>query len=361
MKLTYIANAQSIHTIKWVNFFVQTGYSVTIISNTQAQIKGAHVKYIALRSAQQNQSYISRYLNLITDARIIRSAILKSKPAIVHIHYLLAHWSYYLALRSTHPLLISIWGSDIVHDNRSSTWSERWIRKRLLQKADVLMATTQFLANKARAYTNRKFTIIPFGVDTKIFFPASQTKQGITIGFFKSLKSKYGIEYLLNAFSIVLKSVPKTQLHIAGYGTEQETANLKLLIKKNKLNQNVTYLGFLTNQQVAHEMRKCDIIAMPSIYESEVFGVTAIEASATGLPVVASDIGGIPESVQHNKTGFLVPPKNPQKLSEALLRLMDNPVLRKTMGSAGVLFVKNNFSWEQNAKRVHEAYQNYKS
>jgi len=361
MKLTYIANAQSIHTIKWVSFFVQTGYTVTIISNTKAQIKGARVKYVALHTAQRNQSFISRYLNLIIDARVIRSAIIESKPDVVHIHYLLAHWSYYLALRSIHPLLISIWGSDIVHDNRSSTWSERWIRKRLLQKADVLMATTQFLANRARVYTDHKFTIVPFGVDTQIFYPESNSDQNSTIGFFKSLKPKYGIEYLIKAFSIVVKSVPKAQLHIAGSGTEQETTNLELLIEKNKLDQNVSYLGFLSNQQVAHEMRKCNIIAMPSIYESEAFGVTAVEASATGLPVVASDIGGIPESVQHNKTGFLVPPKNVQKLSEALLHLINNPALRKAMGAAGIRFVKNKFLWEQNAKQVHKLYQRYKS
>jgi len=359
MKICIIANAQSVHTIKWINFFIQAGYTITVISNTPGQIKGAHVEYIALRPAQHNQLLISQYLNLITDARVIRSAIIKSKPDVVHIHYLLAHWSYYLALRSIHPLFISIWGSDIVHDDRGSAWSERWIRKRLLQGADVLMATTQFLADKARTYTDRIFTIIPFGVDTQMFYPASKNDQEITIGFFKSLKPVYGLEFLVKAFRKVLTTVPNAKLHIAGSGTEQEINNLKLLIKKNGLNHSVSYLGFLSNMQVAHEMRKCDIIAMPSIRES--FGVAAIEASATGLPVVASNIGGIPEAVQHNKTGILVPPKNVQKLSKALLHLINDPILRNTMGAAGIQFVKNNFLLERNTKQVHELYQQYKS
>ena len=361
MNLTYIANAQSIHTIKWVNFFVRAGHTVTVISNTQAKIEGAHVHYVELRSAQHRKSPLSRYLNLIADARVIRSEIFKSKPDIVHIHYLLAHWSYYLALRSIHPLLISIWGSDVVHDGRSTTWSERWIRKQLLQRADVLMATTQFLADKARTYTDRTFDIIPFGVDTQIFYPEQKNDQDITVGFFKSLKPKYGIKYLIKAFAIVVKTIPKAKVRIAGSGTEEEISNLKQLIKKDGLDQNISYLGFLSNGEVAHEMRKCDIIAMPSIYESEVFGVTAIEASATGLPVVASDIGGIPEAIQHNKTGILVPPKNAKKLSEALLNLINNPALRDTMGAAGVQFVKNNFLWERNAERVHDLYQKFKS
>ena len=84
--------------------------------------------------------------------------------------------------------------------------------------------------------------------------------------------------------------------------------------------------------QVPALIRSFDIMLMPSIYESETFGVAAVEASASGVPVIASKVGGVPEAVLHNQTGLLVPPRDPAALAHATIELIDDPSRRRQMG-----------------------------
>jgi glycosyltransferase involved in cell wall biosynthesis len=94
---------------------------------------------------------------------------------------------------------------------------------------------------------------------------------------------------------------------------------------------------------------------MPSKDES--FGVAAVEASATGLPVVASNVGGIPEVVVDNVTGYLVEKKNMEKLAEAIEKLIHDPRLRLEMGKAGREFVEREYVWKDNLVAMKNLYE----
>ena len=93
-----------------------------------------------------------------------------------------------------------------------------------------------------------------------------------------------------------------------------------------------------------------------SASESESFGVAVIEAEACRIPVVVSDIGGLPEVVQDNVTGFIVPPKNPEATAEAIEKLILDENLRNKMGVAGREFVLKNYEWSKNAKIMENLY-----
>jgi glycosyltransferase involved in cell wall biosynthesis len=95
---------------------------------------------------------------------------------------------------------------------------------------------------------------------------------------------------------------------------------------------------------------------MPSISDGESFGVAALEAAATGLPVVATRVGGVPEVVIDGITGILVERKDAEKLADALKRLIDNSDLRRKMGLAGRKYVEEHYRWESNVKAMNDLY-----
>jgi glycosyltransferase involved in cell wall biosynthesis len=103
-------------------------------------------------------------------------------------------------------------------------------------------------------------------------------------------------------------------------------------------------------------MAAMDIFVMPSVHESETFGIAAIEAQAMSIPVVASRIGGVPEAVLENRTALLVPPRDAGALSQAIMRLIEEPALYQSMSREGRSFVKRSYDWHRNAGRIEALY-----
>jgi glycosyltransferase involved in cell wall biosynthesis len=99
-----------------------------------------------------------------------------------------------------------------------------------------------------------------------------------------------------------------------------------------------------------------DVSVFTSISHSESFGVAAVEASACGKPIVASDVGGLPEVVEHGVTGFIVPPRNPAETADAIEKLVLDRNLRARMGSAGRYRVKKLFNWNDNVTQMVNIY-----
>jgi glycosyltransferase involved in cell wall biosynthesis len=118
----------------------------------------------------------------------------------------------------------------------------------------------------------------------------------------------------------------------------------------------VQILGRVEHEQVPALIRSFDLMVMPSVYESETFGVAAIEASASGVPVVASRVGGVPEAVRHEQTGLLVRPRDVEALAEACIALIDDPKRRREMGLAGRRFVERYYNWSDNTRLMGEVY-----
>ena len=118
----------------------------------------------------------------------------------------------------------------------------------------------------------------------------------------------------------------------------------------------VQILGAVEHAKVPALIRSFDIMVMPSVYESETFGVAAIEASASGIAVVASRVGGVPEAVLHEKTGLLVPPRDVEALAAACISLIDDPQRRRAMGIAGRKFVERYYVWSENTRLMGEIY-----
>ena len=183
-----------------------------------------------------------------------------------------------------------------------------------------------------------KLEVIHNGVDGEVFFPANftddacagrQEDKPIIIGCVAYLTRRKGITHLVAAFQQVADRYPQACLRIVGDG--EERPHLEEQIAVLGLEGRVTLLG---NQiEVPRLMNQFDIFVLPSIWEP--FGLAIAEAMACAKPVVATNVGGIPEIVEHNRTGILVPPAEVAPLADALALLLGNEVLRAQFGRMG--------------------------
>lgn len=153
----------------------------------------------------------------------------------------------------------------------------------------------------------------------------------ILIGAVSRLTVHKGHEFLFRA----MKEVTKKQKHICAkllvIGSGDEEHNLKELAYKLNLEKNILFFGVRKN--IPDLMKAMDIFVHPSLFEP--FGITIVEAMYSGLPVVATNVGGIPEIVKDGETGLLVSPRDYGALADALLRLIEDPAMARSMGENG--------------------------
>lgn len=275
------------------------------------------------------------------------------KPDLVHAHYAAGNGLLGLSCR-VRPFLVSVWGSDI--DKKSNNLFSSWINKRVLKKADHISATSSFLkaeAEKLLPSVKNKISIIPFGVNIPSSIVPADEKTSHGICFIKVHRQIYGADILFEAMAIAKKEIPGIKLRMAG-SENSYTLVLKKLIAELGLRENVQFVGFINNDEIYSFIKKHDFMVMPS--RSESFGVAALESSACGRAVVASNVGGVPEVVIDGKTGILVEPDNPGALAKAIIELAENPDRCREMGRAGYDFVKENYDWEKSLEAMSDLY-----
>ncbi|MFH1676352.1 MAG: glycosyltransferase, partial [bacterium] len=163
-----------------------------------------------------------------------------------------------------------------------------------------------------------------------------------------------GPDTLITATKILRDRGFNIRTLIAGEGDDEE--NLRKLAKELGVGRIVDFVGRIPHEDVPPFLASLDVFVMPSRWESETFGVAAVEAQAMEIPVVATLVGGIPEAVQDGVTGFLVPKDDPDAVADAVGKLLSDSNLRKKMGGAGREFVMKNYDWRENAGRMEKIY-----
>jgi glycosyltransferase involved in cell wall biosynthesis len=204
-------------------------------------------------------------------------------------------------------------------------------------------------------------TIIPYGVDVDAFHPeARPERMPLVIGSVARLSPEKGLEYLLRAVALLRERAdarfepqPNIEVLLAGDGPARE--RLEDLTAELRIDSVVRFLGEIAHEEVPAVLQRFDIFAMPSTWEG--FGVAALEASAMQLPIIASDIHGIPDVVINGETGILTPPRDVEAIAGAMSRLMEDADLRRTMGAAGRAFVERHYRWRDNAVLMERLYE----
>lgn len=208
-----------------------------------------------------------------------------------------------------------------------------------------------------------KFNIIPFGVDIDFYRPLKIPKnknifQILSVGY---LIERKGFEYLIKAMKDVLKEHNNVKLTIVGSGPLEK--KLKDLVNELELKDHVKLMKNVSDNELLHLYNSSDLFVLPSVVDSqgntEGLGVVLLEAMACELPVIGSDIGGIPDIVQDNETGLLVPEKDIIRLSQTISKLIEDENLRDKLAINGYNRVRDIFSWEKIAEGYLKIYKKF--
>ncbi|MDO8548706.1 MAG: glycosyltransferase family 4 protein, partial [Ignavibacteria bacterium] len=157
------------------------------------------------------------------------------------------------------------------------------------------------------------------------------------IGFVGRLSVQKGIEYLLKAFLEIKK---RLNAHLLIAGTGELDQYIRDFISKNNLNDSVHLLGF--RDDINNIMRTIDLLVLPSLWEG--FGIVLIEAMAAGKPCISTQISSMPEIVENNNSGIIIPPKDSAFLAEACIKIISNKELANKMGLEGKRIVNKRFT-----------------
>lgn len=339
MRVVYLADAPYVHTRRWVRHFARRGVEAHVISFRDAQIDGATVHYINGLESIGKARYLVR-------ARRVRELVRGLQPDLLHALHVTSYG--FLAGQSRYqPSIVSVWGTDVLQAPSLSP-VHRWITRSALARASAITATGLRLAEATLPYmpAGKRISVIPYGVDLERFCPAGKDgRPNVTVGAVSRMGPEKGFDVLLRAVARLRDRGVTLDVVLAGDGPSR--GSLEQLARTLGLGERVQFLGEVDHEGVPAVLRRLDIFAMPSTWEG--FGVSAIEASAMQLPVVASNIHGIPDVVADGETGLLVPPSDVDSLAAALERLAGDAGLRRSMGEAGRAYVRRHYDWTQNA------------
>lgn len=351
MRVVILGENGSVHVQKWVKAINEYKEIELHVITFDRGVKYEGVTYHFLKIFFNNK------LDFFLNSGIVNRFIERIKPDIVHAHYATSY-GYLGANTGFHPFVITGWGADIFDSPKN------FVMKKLLQrtfnKADAITVLSNITRIEMKKLTSKQVELIPFGVDIEKFKKRVFHKDDgiIRIGTIRTLSEKYGIEFLIRAFALLSKKHANLRLEIIGDGPLRN--QLEALAAELKVKDIITFHGYV-NQNTDFEtyiqfLSRLDIFTILSILDSETFGVAAVEASACSLPVVATNVGGLPEVIENEKTGILVKPKHVEETAEALEKLIVNAELRAKMGKQGRLKVEAEYYWKNNVKKMVDLY-----
>lgn len=361
MRLCYLANASSVHTHRWIRYFVERRHEVHVISFENAQIEGATVHVLKLPLLVKNATFPLKIASIYK----IKTLIKRIEPDILHAHYV-TNYGLFGALCNFNPLILTAWGSDVlmVTSERFLSMIKKYIAKNVLRKADLITCDAEHVREVIRrlGVAPEKISLIYFGVDTRKFSPGEKSeKLRAVLGIYgspavislRSLEPLYGIESLVKAIPLVLKEIPETKFVIAGRGSEER--RLKNLAKSLDVSNNVKFIGFIPNDELPQYLTTMDVYVSTSLSDAGIAASTA-EAMACGLPVIVTDVADNRKWVWDGVNGFVVPIKDPKSLAEKIICLFKNENIRKKFGKINRKIIEERNDYYKEMEKMEDIY-----
>ncbi len=275
--------------------------------------------------------------------------------------------AWWLARRYGVPYGVVVYGTELLlldHKIRASRF-KRWTAGGLVSGATVLVAISTWTADVARRLYQlldrpdlaARVQLVPLGTEPAQFRPGLDTravraKYGLDGGPWlltvARLEWHKGIDTVIRALPAVRAAHPGTRYAVVGVGPRQ--AELERLAGQAGLRHAVEFLGFVPDADLPAVYNVADLYVGVSRYHdllAEGFGISLVEASASGVAVVGGRSGGVPDAVREDETGILVDPDDPAAVANGVTRLLGDEPLRRRMGVAGRRAVETYFNWDR--------------
>lgn len=352
------------HTIRLVEQLMQRGYEFFLVSTCKVLLaefkkRGWHAKKIVMPKEPVSKGTIFLF-PLLAPYALLRLILI-----LVRYRFAGVRWVFCLSLLE--KLLIGpfaavlgmrvVWMEHVEPDRWLSLNPFRWLFIRDAKKA-VVVAISNVIKQKLQqlGVPEKNIQVIYNGIDLARFPEHGASGRVSTGGVFSigcvgRLEAEKGIDVLIRAFGILQEHQGRCKLVILGVGSQRRA--LEWMAEKVGAKASVQFVGF--QPDVEKWMEGFDLFVLPSV-KRESFGMVLIEALAAGVPVVASDLGGIPEIVTDREEGLLVPPGDPTALFQAMLWMMQHREQARAMTAAGRLKVEQRFSIQRQIEEFDQLF-----
>ncbi|PIQ63577.1 MAG: glycoside hydrolase [Bacteroidetes bacterium CG12_big_fil_rev_8_21_14_0_65_60_17] len=240
------------------------------------------------------------------------------------------------------------------------------IRRHVVRGADLLLPVSRYTASLLvpLGVPATRMQVVNNGTDPSVFFPvdaaqcaALRARLGVPDGpmilTVSRLVGRKGVNTVLEALPHVLRDHPDASYVVAGDGPDKDA--LVALARELGLTERVHFLGRFPWEDLRTLYSAANVFVLPAREarpDVEGFGIVFLEANACGTPVVGADTGGIPDAIDHEQTGLLVPPDDAAALARALSGLLADPDRAEAMGAAGRKRVEESFNWQRASEHI---------
>jgi len=363
LKICYIADANSVHTKRWLRYFVNRGHEIHLIPLADYNKKISGVIYHNLKIKFKAIPKLRTIEKIIRLRKLIKII----SPDIIHGHYVsgggyLSHFSGFK------PLVITAWGSDIYLYSKQ-TFIEKILTKRTLQNADLITADSNDLRNEAikLGASEEKSYIIQFGVNTELFHPGynvSNLKRELKIKdnekvIFspRAMKPVYNIDNIIRAFKLLQKKFSNLKLILKLYLKEDEGYKkyIEKLVKELSVEEQTIFIKRVEYSTMAKLYNLSDVVV--SVSSTDGTPMSVLEAMACGCNIVASNIPSLQEWIKDDWNGHLVNVKDPEEISrkieKCLLMKFDE---RQEIINQNLNIIKEKADYYSNMKKMEKLY-----
>ncbi len=337
MRICILSNPNSVHVRRYLDFFTGRGHELSLIGSSVLQNPlPAKIRFLDLPAR-----FNVRKLRYLVWPLLVRRWLQQIQPEILHAHFVnSAGWLG--AASGFHPFLLTAHGSDLLLLSEKS-WMHQQLSMQALQRADYLTCGSEWLLQKALSLgvPPDRAEVVLLGVDTDLFSPspdrqALRANLGLSAGpivlSLRGFKPIYNPLLIAQALPAILQRFPTTQLVALKAHTEaQILSQFQTTIERQGVAHTVHYVEPLWDDHaVADYIRAADVsISMAS---SDSIAKSVQEAMACEIPVVAGDVPALRERIEPDVNGLLVPLGDPEALATAVIRLLEDGDLRRTLG-----------------------------
>jgi phosphatidylinositol alpha-1,6-mannosyltransferase len=301
--------------------------------------------------------------------RALRRLVRPERVNMIHCGRVLPEGLMALAVRwrTGVPFACYVHGEDMTMATTSRELT--WLTRRVVRRAAFLVANSRNTARILRENWGigpERIRVMHPGVDTRYFVPAARDpatrsrlgwgdrRVALTVG---RLQKRKGQDQMIRALPVVRQSIPDVLYAIAGDG--EERASLEALVRSERVDAHVQFLGEISDDELLQCYQQCDLFALPNRQvgqDIEGFGMVLVEAQACGKPVLAGASGGTAETMKIPETGRVVPCDGPDELANAVADLLSDPARLTRMGAAGRRWTVERFDWEALARQAERLF-----
>jgi len=303
---------------------------------------------------------------LTGDVRPYLRLLRPAQPSLIHAHFGIEGVSALrLARHLKLPLVTTFHGFDATLKTHAMLASPAYfryplLRRRLAREGHLFLCASAFIRQRLldTGFPESRTHTHYIGVDCRAIRARETSEEQPLILHVARLVEVKGTRYLLRAFARMAQAHDRVRLKIIGDGPLRRP--LHALAASLGVGERVEFLGALPHAQVLSMMRKASMLVLPSIRTAtgreEGLGMVLLEAAATGVPIIGSRVGGIPECMVDGKSGFLVPERDEGALARRMAELLEDPDRRHSMGAAGRSFIEDKFGIDRQTAALENFY-----